>query len=114
MISIYHRHSWFFWIQTFLVAGLLKLGFIRKGWRQVMSEIEFRSDRNSAVPLVKTYSRANLLSFCRLFSKVDLTACHVEHMHFHYLGQLLKWLSREQLERYLGFGGWYLVAKAYK
>ena len=114
IISIYHRHSWFFWIQTFLVSGILKAGFLRKGWRRVMSEIEFRSDNNSAVPLVKVYSRANLLRFCGVFSKVGMTTCHVDYLHFHRLGWLLKWMSREQLERYLGFGGWYLVAKAYK
>jgi SAM-dependent methyltransferase len=114
IISIYHRHSWFFWIQTFLVAGVLKLGFLRKGYRRVMSEIEYRSDKNSAVPLVKVYSRVNLQTFCRHFKRVDVTACHVEPSHFYRLSWLLKGLERRDLERYLGFGGWYLVAKAYK
>lgn len=114
IISIYNRHSFFFWLHTFLACGVLKLGFLTKGWRRVLSEIEFRSAKNSAVPLVKVYSRAKLLKFCQQFSKVDVTTCHVEHSHLLYLRRLLKTIPRDKLEQYLGWGGWYLVVRAYK
>lgn len=114
IIGIYNRHSWFFWIPTFLINGIVKLGLLRKGWRRLLSEIEYRSPNNTAVPLVKVYSRRNLRKFSSAFSRVEITSCHVEHSHFSRFGFLLRMFTRQQLERYLGFGGWYLVVRAQK
>jgi ubiquinone/menaquinone biosynthesis C-methylase UbiE len=113
IISIYHRHSWFFWVQTFLINGIVKMG-LRKGWRRLLADIEYRSDKNAAIPLVKVYSRRNIRNFCAPFSHQEITCCHVEHSNFSKFGILLRPLRRDQLERYLAFGGWYLVVRAYK
>jgi ubiquinone/menaquinone biosynthesis C-methylase UbiE len=114
IIGIYNRYSWFFWFCTLLSNGIVKMGLLRKGWRRLLSEIEYRSPQNTAVPLVKVYSRRNLRKFCASFSRVDIVSCHVEHTHFSRLRVLLRMFSRQQLERYLGVGGWYLVVRAEK
>ncbi|HEY1526156.1 MAG TPA: methyltransferase domain-containing protein [Candidatus Angelobacter sp.] len=114
LIGIYNRNSWFFWVNTFLVHGIVKMGLIRKGWRKLLSEIEYRSDNNAAVPLVKVYSRRNLRKFSSPFSRVEITSCHVDHGHFSRLRHVLRPIPREWMERHLGFGGWYLVVRAEK
>lgn len=115
LIALYHRHSFFFWLSTIGVSGILKLGLIRKGWRRLLSEIEYRSSENTAVPLVKVYSRRQVRRLFRDFGQVAIVAHHVEGGHFPLIGQVLaRRLSRDWFERYLGFGGWYLVVEASK
>lgn len=114
ILGIYNRYSWFFLISVLLTTGILKLELFRKGWRRLLAQIEYRSPQNNAIPLVKVYSRRNLKSFCRPFSRVEITSCHVEHSHFRFFRYLLAFMSRDQLERYLGLGGWFLVVHAYK
>jgi ubiquinone/menaquinone biosynthesis C-methylase UbiE len=114
IIGIYNRNSWFFWFNTLFVQGIVKMGLVRKGWRRLLSEIEYRSPKNAAIPLVKVYSRRDLTTFCSRFSQVSIASCHVEHGHFSLLRHVLRPLRREWLERNLGFGGWYLVVRAKK
>jgi SAM-dependent methyltransferase len=114
VIGLYHRHSWFFWLQTILADGLLKGGLWRKGFRRLMSEIEYRQDSSSANPLVRVYSRRNLRKLFQSFAGLEVRTCHVEAGHFWRLGLFLRGLTREQLERWFGWGGWYLIARAVK
>lgn len=114
LIGLYHRDSWFFWIQTLLVNGLLEGGLWRKGFRKLMSEIEYRVDRDSAMPLVRVYSRRQVRKLCHRFSSVEIRTCHVEASHFGRLGPLLRGVPRGRMERWLGWGGWYVVARAVK
>lgn len=114
IITLYHRDSWFFWFNTLMIQGILKLGLFRKGWRRLMSEIEYRSSENAAVPLIKVYSSGHARKFFAPFSQVKMETWHVEHSHFWRFGSLLGGFSRDTLERRLGWGGWYLVVKAVK
>jgi len=115
IIGLYHRDSWFFWLSTLLGAGIIRLGLFRKGWRRLLSEIEYRSAANSAVPLVKVYSRAQVRRLFRGFAQVRVSSHHVEATHFlPPLSHLLRPVPRARLERRLGFGGWYLVIRATK
>jgi ubiquinone/menaquinone biosynthesis C-methylase UbiE len=114
IIGLYHRHSFFFWVQIVLVAAVLKLGLVRKGFRRVISEIEYRDDVQSANPLVHVYSRRQVRQFFADYASLSVSTCHVEPDHFHRLKFLVRRLKRDHLERWFGRGGWYVVAKAVK
>jgi ubiquinone/menaquinone biosynthesis C-methylase UbiE len=110
IIGLYHRDSYFFWLATVLLNGIVKAGILRKGWRKLMSEIEYRSNPDSASPLVKVYSRRQTRRLLSQFSRVRISVCHVDPGAF---GRFLP-VSRGLLERYLSWFGWYLVVHAQK
>jgi SAM-dependent methyltransferase len=114
LIGLYHRDSAFFWVNTVLVQGIRCGKFARLGWRGTLSEIEHRSSGSSAVPLVKVYSRRGVRRLMAPFSEVSLTTCHVESSHFWVLDRRLRRVSRDDLERRLGWAGWYVMARATK
>ncbi len=114
IIGVYHLHSFFYWISTMLVQGVIKLGWPRKGYRRLMSEIEYRDASNDAVPLVKVYSRRQARRLFSMFSDVRVRTCHVEASHFSRLGRLFGSVRRATLEKYLSAGGWYVVVEAVK
>jgi SAM-dependent methyltransferase len=114
LIAVYHRNSWFFWISTVLVNGTLKLGLLRKGWRRLLSEIEYRSAGNDALPLVRVYSRAQVRRLFRQFAALEVQTRGVDWSHFWLPGLLLRPIRRGWLERWLGRGGWYVVVRARK
>jgi SAM-dependent methyltransferase len=114
IIGLYHRYSWFLIFSVLLYSGVLHGGLWRKGWRRLLSEFEYRSNPGSASPLVKVLSRRSVRALFARFAHVRLQTCHVEASHFSLLGPVLRPLGRERLERWLGFGGWYLVARATK
>ena len=115
LIGLYHRDSWFYWLWTILYRGIARLGLLRKGKRRLLSEIEYRSAGNDALPLVKVYSRRQARRLFAGFETVAISAYCVEASHFPPpLAQLLAIVPRSALERWLGFGGWYLVIRATK
>lgn len=115
LIGLYHRDSWFFWLWTVLFRGVLLCGIPRKGWRRLLSEIEYRSPDNPAVPLVKVYSRAGAKALFAGFEHVSTSVHHVEAGHFPPpFSRLLRPFARRTLERWLGFGGWYVIVRARK
>jgi SAM-dependent methyltransferase len=115
LIGLYHRDSWFYWLWTMLYRGVVRLGLVRKGRRRLLSEIEYRSGGNDAMPLVKVYSRGQVRRLFAGFDTVVVSACGAEASHFPPpLGQLLALMPRGALERTLGFGGWYLIVRATK
>lgn len=114
IIGLYHRDSLFYWFMTIFWNGLLKLGLFRKGYRRLMSEIEYREDKTSAVPLVKVYSRASARNLFKKFAHVELSVAHVEADHFARLSPIVSLLSREKIEKYFGWLGWYVVIVATK
>lgn len=115
IIGLYHRNSFFYWLMTVFINGFLKFGFFRKGIRKVMSEIEYRADSDSAMPIVKTYTRRQVKKMFSNYSTVDISSCHIEPHHFWRFSPIINALfSRKTLERWLGFAGWYLIIKAKK
>lgn len=121
LIGIYHRYSFFFILNTLLANGVLRLGLFRKGWRVLLSEIEYRSDAASAVPLIKVFSRRQIKQYFRSYTKCHVSSHHVELSHL--FGGLFSRLPRRPgsspivrrlLEQFLGWGGWYLVVRAVK
>jgi ubiquinone/menaquinone biosynthesis C-methylase UbiE len=115
LIGLYHRDSIFFWLSTIFGRGIVRLGLLRKGWRQLLSEIEYRSAENRAVPLVKVYSRSQVRKLFSQFEDIRVSTHHVEASHFPVIGRWLgKQFSRKQFERGLRAGGWYIIIEAVK
>lgn len=114
VVGLYHLHSFFYWFSTIFVQGIIKLGLLRKGYRRLMSQIEYRDESNDAIPLVKVYSRRQARKLFSMFKNVRVRTCHVDHSHFSRFGRLLSAISRRQLENYVGSGGWYVVVEATK
>lgn len=113
LITLYHRNSWFYWLQLLGHNGLLKGGLLRKGYRRVIADIEYRADPGTAVPLVKVYGRRQVPSLFRGFEQISCSTHHVEASHFSVLYHALRHVRRQTLER-LNRGGWYLVVEAVK
>ena len=80
-----------------------------------VSEIEFRSPENTAVPLVKMYSRRQVRNLFKRFADLDLKTCHANNDQ---LTASLRWLlgglSEAEFERRFHRFGWYLIARAQK
>ena len=114
LIGLYHRNSSFFWISTVLQNGLLRGRLFTRGWRRLLSEIEYRSDSSAACPLVKVYSRRGAQRLFRRFDDVRIRTHHVEASHFSLGSLALRRLDRNVLEKRLGRFGWYLVINARK
>lgn len=109
IIGLYHRDSLFFWLSTICIQGILKGGLWKDGYRHLVSRIEYRSETNDAIPLVKVYSR---LKAARLFKDFRAVQIQVTHRIADY-ESLQKWIPIPKgiQERWFG---WYLVIKAVK
>jgi SAM-dependent methyltransferase len=115
LIALYHRDSWFYWLRTILYRGVFGLLLLRRGRRRMLSEIEYRSAGNEALPLVKVYSRAQCRELFSGFQTVRMSAHCVTPTHFiPPLSWLMRAFTPQRLERWFGFGGWYLVIRATK
>lgn len=115
IIGLYHRNSWFFLARTILYRGVLGLGLLRRGWRGLLSDIEYRSAGNDAVPLVKVYSRTQAHRLMTGFEDISITTHHVEAGHFPppFMWVLNLW-PRTWIERHFSAGGWYVMIRARK
>jgi SAM-dependent methyltransferase len=115
LIGLYHRDSWFYWLWTIFWRGILRLGLLRKGKRRLLSEIEYRSAGNDALPLVKVYSRRQAQHLFAGFATVTMSTHCAAASHFPPpLAQVLQLLPARWLERWLRFGGWYIIIRATK
>lgn len=114
IVALYHRNSWFFWFKKIIWDGLLRGWLFRKWWRRLMAEIEFHSEINDAIPIVKVYSRRQVFRLFSMFQSRKIVVCHVDASHFRLLRPLIKYVGGRILERWLGWGGWYVVIHAQK
>ena len=72
IVGLYHRNSTFYWMSTMLFRGVLLMGLMRKGYRRLLSEIEFRSPDSDASPLVEVYSRNQIRALFGRFRSQNL------------------------------------------
>ena len=110
LIGLYHRNSAFFWLETLLINGVLRGRLLTRGWRRLLSDIEYRSDPAAAAPLVKVYSRGQTARLLAAFANLQVETHHIQAP----TARLERWLPREMLERRCSRLGWYLVARARK
>lgn len=115
LIGLYHRNSIFFWLGVIGYSGIFHGRLFTKGCKKLLSEIEFRSPENTAVPLVKMYSRRQVRRLFSKFASLDLRTCHANNGR---LTAPLRWLagglSESDFERRFSRFGWYLIARAQK
>lgn len=115
LIGLYHRHSLFFWLAVVLHRGILRGHLFTRGYKRLVSEIEFRSPENTAIPLVKTYSRRQVRKLFQRFHHLELKTCHVNCGRLSkLLRRLFGGLSADEFENRFSRFGWYLVARAQK
>jgi SAM-dependent methyltransferase len=119
IIALYHRSSAFYWVHTILARGILLGRLLRKGYRRLLSEIEYHSDGNDALPLVNVYTRREVRNLFRRFSEVKIEAHHLDYNHFLPLRWLIERLPRTLRDRRLietagRYVGWYLLVEAKK
>jgi SAM-dependent methyltransferase len=109
IVSVYHRYSLnLFWFVA--RNGLLRGGLFRRRWSQFLSEIEYRKEPNSAVPMVRLFSRREARQLFACFKNVQVSTHHVEFPPLH-----RKWpTTRTSLERLGRVFGWYVFIKAEK
>lgn len=115
LIGLYHRNSLFFWLAVILFKGILKGGLVTRGYKRLVSEIEFRSPENTAIPLVKMYTRRQVRALFKRFAALDLKTCNANNG---LLTKPLRWicggLSEAEFEKRFSRFGWYLIARAQK
>jgi ubiquinone/menaquinone biosynthesis C-methylase UbiE len=114
VIAMYHKHSAFYWIHTILIRGFLLGGLFSRGYGRLLSEIEYRSDPSTAIPLVKVYSRRQCRELFKGFRQIRSRTDHFELAHVipflpHWRGRLRR--IAEQLGRRWG---WYITVFAEK
>jgi len=116
-IIVYHRNSIFYWITLFLFDHCLRLGFMKRGFKERLSMIEYTTSHE--LPLVNVYTRRYLKKllrhsrfaikslWVRKLVKEDLPAIPI-------LARLWRFIPQPWLD-FLGKRfGWYLIAKAEK
>lgn len=114
LVGLYHRHSAFHWIYTVLWRGI-RLGELRrKGYRRMLSDIEYRSADSEAVPLVTVLSRRECRRLFEAFGEVRVRTDHVEPWHFVPFAKPVHGAPRRRLERLARHWGWYLTVSARK
>jgi len=113
IITLYHRHSLFYWWHTILFRGVIQAG-LRRGYRQLLSEIEYRSPESKAVPLVKVFSRSECRTLFSSFSRVCLRTDHIDVNHAIPFVPSSSPRVRRLLERIGRRWGWYVTVFAGK
>jgi SAM-dependent methyltransferase len=114
IVGLYHRHSAFHWIYTVLWRGVVFGGLWRKGYRRLLSDIEYRSAGSDAVPLVKVFSRRECRRLFSGFRETRLRADQIEWSHMVPFAAPGRGPSRGVLEALGHRWGWYLTAFARK
>lgn len=116
-VILYHKHSVFYWGTLFLVDHVLKLGFLRRRFKERLSMIEYTTSKE--LPIVNAYSRADLKKrlaaagfavesvWVRKLVKEDLPALPL-------IGRLWNYIPQPWLDAAGRRFGWYAIAKAIK
>ena len=116
-VIVYHRNSIFYWMSLWFVEHLLKLGFLKRSFKERLSMIEFSTSHE--LPIVNVYSRATLRNmleqagfsvsalWVRKLLREDLPAIPLLNMFYNFIPQ-------EVLDKAGKYFGWYLIALAHK
>ena len=114
IISLYHKHSAFYWICTMLLRGVIRGRLWTQGHRRLLSEIERRSPESEAVPLVKVLSRRECRALFACFAATKIRSDQIDYGHFCPLIPPSTGRSRRLLEKLAHRWGWYLTVFARK
>jgi SAM-dependent methyltransferase len=114
VISLYHRHSAFYWVSTMLCRGVRRGELWRKGYTRLMAGIEHGAEASGAVPLVKVLSRRQCRRMFSRYASADVRSHHVDYSHVFPSRPPSVGERRLRLERWAGYWGWYLTVVARK
>jgi len=114
IVSLYHRHSAFYWFATMLCRGVRHGELWTKGYKRVMAGIEYGTEKSGAVPLVQVLSRRQCRRLFSQFSHVSIQSHHVDFSHVFPSRQPSVGRRRRIIERLAGRWGWYLTVTARK
>lgn len=112
VISLYHRHSAFYWISTMLCRGVRRGELWKKGYRRLLAGIEHGSETSGASPLVKVLSRRQCRRMFAGFASVDVRTDHVDYSHVFPSRAPSSGADRRLVEKWAGYWGWYLTIRA--
>ncbi len=114
IVSLYHRHSAFHWVATFLCRGIRRGELWKRGYRRLLADIEHGSRESGAAPLVKVLSRRQCRRLFAGFSRVTVRSDHIDYCHVFPSRSPSIGASRRFVERVAGRWGWYLTVVAHK
>jgi SAM-dependent methyltransferase len=114
IVSLYHRHSAFYWIATMLCRGIRRGELWKKGYRRLLAGIEHGSERSGAVPLVRVLSRRQCRRLFARFSWLSIRSDHIDYCHVFPSREPSVGRHRRRIERLAGLWGWYLTVTARK
>ena len=80
IIGLYHRHSYYYWLQTMLYRGFLKRELFKMSYARFLSKIEMR-ENSDAVPLINLYTKRSTRKLFREFTKIEIIIQHVSEEH---------------------------------
>jgi len=112
LVALYHRDSWFLRVNIQLIERLLHGARRYETLEERLSRVEFRSDDNTAQPLVKVYSR---LQMRRMFTDFGLVHVRVDHLRRDELPRNIgRRLTDAQIHGLARMAGWYVIAYVVK
>lgn len=111
LVGLYHRWSAFHLFSVLFERGLIRGHYLRLGYGGLLSTIEKGADGTHLRPLVKLYSRRELIGKLSAFRRTTVEIKHLEKSHF---GRLGRWFPSSGLGRLEPRMGWYLIARATK
>jgi SAM-dependent methyltransferase len=116
IVSLYDRHSAFYWIATMLCRGVKRGEPWKKGDRRLTAGIEYGSEESGALPLVKVVSRRGCRRLFDRFSAVAVRSDHIDLSHLFPSRPPAPAPAerRRRLERWGRCWGWYLTVTARK
>ncbi|MBI5049149.1 MAG: class I SAM-dependent methyltransferase [Deltaproteobacteria bacterium] len=116
-VILYHKNSVFYWISLLLFDHILKLGFLKRSFRERLSMIEYTTSKE--LPLVNVYSRRQLRKLL-VATGFEVEAIWVRRLieeelpPLPLLGRLWKFIPQNWLDRLGNVFGWYVIAQAKK
>lgn len=113
-LTVYHKHSVFFWWSVYLFNFLLKGGYRRRTLEQQLSLIEYPNTNENMV--IRLFTRQGFVAMFRDFSRVDCSVRHLLPVDLAFFSRFFKDRYRPVplLDRVGDRFGWYLVAEAVK
>lgn len=108
-ITVYNKHSLFFWWSVFLVDWIFKGKFRRESLKERISRVEYPNDSPDLV--IKLYTKTEFKNLFHNFSEAKASIEHLVKRDLLYIGdylsdRVLDWLSKK--------AGWYIIVEATK
>lgn len=116
-VTVYHRDSIFYWLTVFLCEYILRLGFLKRSFKERLSMIEYT--KSQELPLVNAYSRKQIKDllrsegfaveklWIRKLVKEDLPSIPA-------INRLWRLVPQKLLDFVGKYLGWYIIVKAKK